>query len=189
MKTCSVSGCANEQAARGLCHNHYYRFRTYGSALAVPREKHLVQAFLDKALLTETDACVEWPWPRKGDRYGKMLYNGRSERVHVVVCTIKHGRKPSPKHVAAHKCGKHNCINYRHLRWATQAQNVEDAVRHGSFPRGEQRGHTKLTNDEARRILLLKGKMRQSELARRYGVTDSCIRSIWRGRTWTWLGS
>jgi transposase-like protein len=49
---------------------------------------------------------------------------------------------------------------------------------------GEGHGGAKLTEDNVREIRLAAGLVRQTELARRYGVSPNCIRQIVRGLTW-----
>jgi hypothetical protein len=58
-------------------------------------------------------------------------------RAHRVMCEIAHGPKPAPGFVAAHTCGKgrEGCVNPRHLRWASQKENMADKLLHGTSNR------------------------------------------------------
>jgi len=53
--------------------------------------------------------------------------------VHVLVCHAFHGPKPTPKHCAAHYDGNPQNNIYCNLRWATQKENMADAIRHGTL--------------------------------------------------------
>lgn len=74
------------------------------------------------------------------------------------------------------------------LAWKTKAQNEADKVEHETGNRGSRHGMHKLTEDEVRemRALRLKGWL-QKDLAKRYGVSQTTVCSIFAGRTWAWL--
>jgi hypothetical protein len=50
--------------------------------------------------------------------------------------------------------------------------------------RGDAHIFAKLTSADATEIRSLKGKTPQSALAKRFGVSPSCIQSIHDGKTW-----
>jgi|SRR5688500_2590934 len=57
-------------------------------------------------------------------------------RTHIMVCTAFHGPKPSPAHQVAHRNGINTDNHVSNLRWATQAENNEDTLRHGTHVSG-----------------------------------------------------
>ena len=135
--------------------------------------------FIDEALLTDTDGCIVWPFAR--DRYGYGAFNNRA--ASAVVCERAHGLKPTAAHQAAHSCGNRACINKRHLRWATGAENMEDQRQHGTLARGEKQALAKLKEDDVRAIRAATGTLR--EIASRYGVKFNAVWKIRRGITWS----
>lgn len=78
-------------------------------------------------------------------------------------------------------------MNPRHLSWKTHAENMADTLVHGTSTRGERHGYAKLTERDVREIVVLKGEMAQRVIGVRYGVSQSLVSLIHRGRAWGWL--
>ncbi len=80
-----------------------------------------------------------------------------------------------------------NPVNNRleNLKWGTHTENMADAVRHGTVPRGEAHCKTTLTESQARKILA--SKETGEVLAERYGVSGSTVCRIRTGRRWKHL--
>ncbi|MHB9475162.1 HNH endonuclease [Mesorhizobium sp. M0589] len=132
-------------------------------------------AFIERALLTETDHCIEFPFCRNADGYARLKCEGRDVYGHVIVCERAHGQRQTPESVVAHRCGNHACVNKRHVRWATPAENTADRVGHGT------NRPTKLPKHAVHFI----GKelvhvMRYRDIAIMHGVSGSTIASIAR---------
>jgi hypothetical protein len=116
--------------------------------------------------------------------------NGRrkTQTVHRAVCAAFHGEPPTSRHQAAHGNGIKTDNRSENLRWATPSENTMDAIGHGTWNRVHQtrriRSHLiKLSEDQAREIVALKGRAGATEVARRYGMSRGAIRSIWDGRS------
>ena len=133
------------------------------------------------------DDCLRWPFSRDQHGRGNLRANGRGWWAHRLMCTLAHGEPPTPKHTAAHECGKghEGCVNPRHLRWKTQKENLADCARHGTLARHRYGPGGKLTAAMAQEIRDARGKVTQRRLAAIYGVSEGAINDIWRGRTWT----
>lgn len=65
------------------------------------------------------------------------------------------------------------------LRWDSAIGNNNDKVLHGTIGRGEMHSQAKLTNEQVTEIRKRGGTSQQ--LANKYGVSPSHIRSIWCG--------
>jgi hypothetical protein len=129
-----------------------------------------------------SDSCLSWPFS-KNNGYGQLGLNGRMHYAHRLMCEIAHGSAPSDEYEAAHSCGRGNqgCVNPRHLSWKTRGENQLDRALHGTKndgPRG------RLSPLQAAEILALKGKMRQQDIAAKYGVTRSNVSFIHCGKAW-----
>ena len=135
----------------------------------------------------ETDDCVPWTMGQTADGYGAIRYRNRPDRTHIVVCEWTHGPKPEGLY-ACHSCGNAICVNPRHLRWGTPQANVDDAIDHGTFIRGERVGGAKLTRDD---VLAIRSRRASGEnlrsLADEFGVTIATICDIDKRRSWSWV--
>ncbi len=158
------------------------------------------EGFLRMLVGHEGDACVLWPfrsisavgykWTR-GYYYGFLRFGGGGRRgkktsANRAMCLLAYGEPPDPTMEAAHNCGNSLCVNPRHLRWATPAENVRDKLRHGTAQIGEKNPVAKLTVEaaaEIRRRALL-GE-RQADIARDFGISRWTVSDIKKGKTWT----
>lgn len=141
-------------------------------------------AFLLSARQKVSDECAIWPFGRDSEGYAATWHNGASIRAHAVNCEAVHGPKPVDKDHAAHNCGNRLCVNPRHLRWATHAENMQDKVLHGTNWRhhGEAHANAKLTDAQADEIRSMKGAATQQAIADIYGVSRSLVSLIHRGK-------
>ncbi|WP_292565493.1 HNH endonuclease [Mesorhizobium sp.] len=149
--------------------NHPYRVRRRRAPKGAPL------AFIEDALLTETDDCIRFPYCCNGDGYARLKYEGKDAYGHVIVCTRAHGQRPTASSVVAHGCGNQSCINKRHLRWASSAENAADKAGHGTSQPSKLPQHAvDFIGSELVHV------MRYRDLARMYGVSGSTIASIAR---------
>jgi hypothetical protein len=147
----------------------------------VPRETFL------RLLELETDECVLWPHARDAKGYGRLNFRGKTESAHSLACELRHGPRPLMKE-AAHYCGVPACMNYRHLRWATQSENMQDRVIHGTSNRGERSGSQRLTVEDVRQVRrrCAAGET-DAAIAATYGVHPATIQAVRVRRSWFWL--
>jgi hypothetical protein len=132
------------------------------------------------------DDCLKWPFggdPKSGR--GCLQHNGVRGWAHRWMCKLAHGEPPTPKHKAAHDCGKghEGCINPRHLKWKTQAENLADCIIHGTQPKHYYGSQGRITPDQAEEIRNSRGVRTMRELAVAFDVAEGTINDIWRGRT------
>lgn len=142
--------------------------------------------FLKKVLLATTDDCIVWPYSTSCG-YGYLRVNGRNVRVHRHVLALISGGDQPDFH-ACHSpgiCHKRSCINPRHLRWATKADNEADKVIDGTSNRGERQGRSKLTELDV--LAIREDGRKLSEIASDYGISIMTVSEIRRRITWTWL--
>lgn len=135
---CIVDGCANNRCnSKGWCWLHYTRWRRHGGPLAI--EYGRGRAWLEAHVTYEGEECLTWPFGRRSNGYGSIVWNGRASVSSRVMCELRNGPPPTPKHEAAHSCGKGHeaCVNPNHLAWKTSVENQADKVLHGTHNRGE----------------------------------------------------
>jgi hypothetical protein len=140
-----------------------------------------IDIFIARAIVYEGDDCLIWPFALNSSRYAHS--GGFGGVISRYVCKKVYGAPPTPKHQAAHsiKCVSKACVNNKHLRWATQEENLADDCR------GEDCSWTKLTEEQVIEIRKLKGTMSLGELAKIYGFSNGCIRGVIYHSNWQWL--
>ena len=106
-------------------------------------------------------------------------------RVHVLVAEAFHGPRPTPRHQVAHADGMRTNNHVTNLRWATVAENIEDAKRHGTFSTGATKANSKLTDATVRlaRQMRASGVLR-TEIAMQFGVSPSLITRVIQRQAW-----
>lgn len=185
---CLVDGCEVFAITKGYCENHYRRFLRYGNPTAGYRSRGTAHRFIEEVVLKyESDECLNWPFIVNPYGYAMARRGRKTEYVSNSICRFKHGSAPTDKHQAAHNCGNRKCVNYRHLRWATPAENCEDKYKHGTHSRGERNPSAKLTESQVLEVMELIGTMPQGQIAKRFGVCRKCVNNIYRGKIWMHL--
>ena len=180
---CSVKGCVRAVKATGLCGTHYQRNRRTGSTFSHrPISYSECQVTLIRLFQTETDECLPWPHGLTSSGYPQLSDGGHNILGHRRMCEIANGPVPFPSAQSAHSCGSRRCMNKRHLRWATPAENTADQLLHGTRLRGEKVPGAKLTNIQAREVYNADGTQR--DIADRYGVTQKVVSNIKNGRAY-----
>lgn len=194
-KSCSVEGCKGNahysvQGRKGFCNSHYKRLWRHGNPTAgITANGEPLRFIKEVALQYEGDECLIWPFARAESGYGRLSVDGKLEVASRYVCGLVYGKPPTPKHEAAHSCGKGDsgCVTKGHLSWKTRQGNKDDELIHGTRNRGERQGNSKLSVSEVREIKAMKGREPARSLSVRFGVSLSHIWRIQNGKEWAWL--
>ena len=197
-KACSVPDCNGnshytENGINGLCNKHRLRSYRHGDPLAggvsLSHKGEPERFYRDSVLTYGGSECLIWPYARIPNGYGTIKHQGKTTLVHRRVCEDVIGAPPTPQHDAAHSCGKGHlgCVSPHHLSWKTKSENQADRILHGTHQRGERNKSSKITEEQAKEIIFLKGKEKQNDIAKRYGVTREAISKIHSGKNWSWL--
>jgi HNH endonuclease len=137
----------------------------------------------------ETDECLIWPFSVDGHGYGHFQIDGKMWRVTILVCELRYGPKPTPKHEAAHgPCNNPTCFNYRHLSWKTHRENSLDKHRDKTMPSypGIINPRARLSEEkiiEIRESYHLRGTSRK-EIAQQFKIQTDHADKIIHGRLW-----
>jgi hypothetical protein len=187
--SCVASGCREPHKARGLCRRHYQQHHYAGTLdlHEVSRPQRLPGLNLAESLLAigwdidpET-GCWLWCGSITSSGHGQLGYRGRVVKAHRAVYSLCVGTIPDGVNLRT-GCGVKHCVNPDHL-----AAGREASASSPGPARGSRHGRATLTEEDvaAIRKRWATGKWRQSELARRFGVSHSTVAAIVRGRTWT----
>lgn len=136
-------------------------------------------AWLQQHVSHSGDACLPWPFC-KDNRIGRGIlgYLGKNYWAHRLMCEMAHGAPPTPKHQAAHNCGKghYGCVNPRHLEWKTNSENQLDRAKNGNALRNPYGNKGGLTPAQQAEIVSLRGeKVAQTAIAAKLGVSLGCV--------------
>lgn len=189
-RICGVAGCGKPHHSKGWCAAHYARWRSHGDPVGGFTAKGEPERYLREVVIPyDGDDCLPWPFAKTRKGYGTLSVGGRMQIVSRMVCEVVNGPPPEPRYEAAHLCGngRGGCVTKRHLVWKTPSENSADKILHDTHNRGERHGIAKLTRDQVAEIQALKGKVSQTELARRFGVSQSAVSLIQTGKNWSWL--
>lgn len=139
--------------------------------------------FYARITVDEQTGCHEFAKSSKGTGgYSSISYNGKVWRAHRLAYVFKYGPIPDGLYVC-HKCDNRKCCNPDHLFLGTHEDNTIDMLKK------ERHYNMKLTTEQVISIReeLKKGNRLGADLARKYGVTISCICDIKRGKSWKHL--
>jgi hypothetical protein len=122
----------------------------------------------------------------RGTGYGKFRYNS-GQLAHRFSWMLANGRPPEL--LVCHRCDNPGCVRPDHLFEADQKTNVRDSIAKGRARRRVLRGAAhhaaKLTEAKVLEIRRLTSEgVRQSELAKQFGVFDGTIHSVIHRKTW-----
>ena len=168
----------------------------------------IAKRFWSKVDIRSKDEC--WEWQGSNIRgYGQFsLSHFKTVKAHRFSYELKYGKIPDGM-LVCHHCDNPKCVNPNHLFLGTSADNTKDrdtkgrqakGDTHGAklhpekfqflhakgAPRGSKNARTHLTEDDVIQIKkLLKTKMSQAEIGKKFGVTRFVIWKIKVGLAWS----
>lgn len=188
---CVINDCGKMRFGHGFCERHLRRFRRHGDPLGgrkSPAKPGAPKKWLHDHADHQGKECLPWPFSRNAYGYSNINIDGENLASRYM-CKLAHGEPPTPKHQAAHDCGRghEGCTNPKHLYWATNGQNRQDMFTHGTTTRGERHGASKITTDQVRQMRDLKGVHTQDVIAEMFGVSRGHVNAVLCRRIWGWL--
>lgn len=114
----------------------------------------------------------------------------RKKRVHLHIAMLLSfkGERPFPGAQGRHLNDIGTDNRLENLCWGTHKQNMEDRDANGITKKGESHHNSCITEDIAKQILSLRGKIRLYEIAKKFNVSKHVVYGIHSGRTWNHLG-
>lgn len=108
---------------------------------------------------------------------------GRTFAVHQLVALVFVGACPAGEQVR-HKDGRKQNNVATNLHYGTPKQNTHDAIAHGTFPHSERHRKARLTRYDVYAIRAARGRVRQVDLAKQYGIPQPNISAIQLRKHW-----
>lgn len=128
---------------------------------------------------------------RDGQARNRVVLSKNGVHATRLVChlVLEAHRAPRPQGMdCCHYDGDASNDTLANLRWDTKQANMADAMRHGTFVRGEDSHHARLKERDVRAIRArADAKENQHIIAKDYGVSPSMVSMIHRRKKWAWL--
>lgn len=130
------------------------------------------------------DGCWIWTGSVAVTGYANFYYKGRvmlSHRASLLI--FDRVKSLTPGLQVSHSCGNRNCVSPSHLSEKTPSENNgADKKAHGKDNAGSKCHFSKLDWDKVSEIRASNLKIK--DLSKTYGVSNSCISSILKNKTW-----
>lgn len=141
--------------------------------------------------VSKSDGCWEWTGAISQKGYGNFWDGARYVNAHKFSWEFQHGKAPD-RMCVCHVCDNPKCVRPDHLFIGSYSDNMQDCSKKGRLNHyfGESSPAAKLTEAQVLEIRRAHAQgARMSDLARRYGLTQSSIALIVRGINWSHLCS
>lgn len=122
-EVCSIEGCARKFYARGWCARHYTKWKSHGSPTGGgDKFFDAEESFSARTARDARSGCLLWTGTLNIGGYGQMKAGGKHTPAHRYAWERANGPVPEGKYLD-HICFRRNCVEVRHLRLATMAEN------------------------------------------------------------------
>lgn len=132
-------------------------------------------------MIRRNGGCLEFTGGKSDKGYGKLNFNGRTQRAHRVSWELTNGPIPDGMFVC-HDCDNPPCINPMHLFLGTAVENSRDMVDKHRQASGHRNGRSVLTPEQVMEIRS-NPKIPAARLARKYGVHHSSVKNVRKGKS------
>lgn len=165
--------------------------KSCGRASTVPMTDEQIRARFVKYANIPDDPNACWIWSRSltESGYGKVTVRRKTMLASHLAYELYVGPIPPGMfilHDPIH-CYSRACVNPRHLRCGTKKDNSHDSIIAGTKIRGVKHYKARLNDETVREIrrLYCEEHVSYEQLAEKYGVTPSAIRSAVKFLRWT----
>lgn len=130
--------------------------------------------------------CILFAGSLGSNGYGQLNISKHPTPTHRIAWVISNGQ--IPEHLCVcHTCDNKACVNVNHLFLGTKSDNAKDMVSKNRSASGELHSQSKITRQQANIIYNLANekKMKQSEIAKMFGIDRSQVSNIKLGKYWS----
>ena len=149
----------------------------YADAVSVTRFWALVQR-------ASSEECWHWLGYKDEDGYGIFQFRGVRRPAHELALSFTTGESRLANLDTCHSCDTPGCCNPGHLRFDTRLANVREML-----DRGRAGRQGKLSDDQ---VVIIRERRaagaRQKDLAEQFGISESQVSMIVRGKRWSTVG-
>lgn len=174
-KKCVIDGCVRTPVCHGLCSSHYSRVQKHGEDIeATPiREKHGLSHLPEYQIWKAMKGRCNNPNDRFYQRYGGRgisVCREWADSFNVFLSDV--GRRPNNL-FQIDRINNDGDYKPGNCRWVSSAENVRN------------NSHTKLNKESVAKIKrLINSGLKNSSIAKDFGVSSGAINAIKRGDTW-----
>jgi len=123
-------------------------------------------------------SCIEWEGALNSGGYPVTWYKGKTVYAHRLLMDAK------PDEVVLHTCDNPACVNPKHLKIGTLAENSADMKSKNRQAVGEQCGNSKLTDEEVLTIRSYQGSLSSRKVASLFNISKTNVLDIWHRKIW-----
>ena len=140
--------------------------------------------FLSYVQKDESTGCWRWTGSKAVTGYCNFFYRGTTYLAHRASLLIfDRVKQLTPGLNVSHSCRDRSCVNPDHLSEKTRSENNgSDKKRDGTDNAGSKCHFSKLDWTKVSEIRA--SNLKVKDLSKTYGVSNSCISSILKGKTW-----
>lgn len=152
----------------------------------------LYRRFCNAFRLGTADECWAWTGYGNGKGYGLIGVDGGQMQAHRLAYTLFVGPIPHGLHIL-HACDNPLCVNPRHLRAGTHADNMAEMRERRRSASADRNPRAVLSEAQARAIREIarrhpprrgRGNGPCAFLARWFGVSDNAVHAVANGTSW-----
>lgn len=123
-KLCGVEGCDLRYYCRGYCKRHYSKWYKHGDPLAGGRRYATPEEKFADATERQGE-CLVWVERTDLERHASIWVDGKAVGAHRYAWEREHGPIPDGT-LVDHACHNPRCVEVKHLRLATSAENGQN---------------------------------------------------------------
>ena len=139
--------------------------------------------YFEERTTEQENGCRTWNLSQSTSGYGICTYKNKRWYTHRLSFKMHNGELLPGMHIC-HSCDNKLCVNPKHLFQGTPKDNEKDKISKKRNVRGLASHYSKLTLQQIRMILALKGSGPAGHVGKLFGVSQQTISRVWRGATY-----
>jgi HNH endonuclease len=163
-----------------------------GTKASRPPRRDALERFAAKVAPSDENGCEMWTAGRFRRGYGQFKVGSRTDgtrrnvQAHRWIYEQRHGPIP-PGLEVRHRCDRPACMADAHHLLGTRQENADDMVERcrSAHPEGSRNPASKLSEGQVAEIRRLRPRRTLRSIGVEFGVSESRVCEIVKGKTWT----